>query len=479
MTGIRTLGKQTLVYGFSSAAPQIVGLATLPIVARVLTTSEYGILEIALVSAGLVRILADLGLASASQRSFFDYTDEQAAERRSVLGTTFVVTMALACLLALLTVALRVPVADVLFGTSSATAVVVWMAALLVATQLGVFAREVLRLYFWTTAYFVSSVVAAVLGGLVSVIGVTLLDGGPEAMLAGGVLGAASGGAYGLVRARGRYSGPFSLPELRRMLSYGIPLVPTALSMWALTFVDRLLLENLGSLTEVGNYAMANRLASVPLLVVTAFATAFAPFALDLRTRAPERERAIRGRVLTALVVVLALVGTALSVFAREALAVLAPPFEDAANTVGLLCLGTLLYGIASVVMLEISIARRTRIFAAYTAVGAVVNVALNVVLIPPLGTVGAGIATVAAFVVMAIGYWWHAQRIARTPYETTLVIEVVVAGTLVGALGLLPLGLGFVLVKSAGIAAFVGFLAQRGLLPLGTLRPTLSAGGR
>ena len=67
-------------------------------------------------SAGLIRILADLGLSSASQRSFFDYTDEQAAERRSSLATTFVVTMTLACMLAVLTVALRVQVTDLLFG---------------------------------------------------------------------------------------------------------------------------------------------------------------------------------------------------------------------------------------------------------------------------------------------------------------------------------------------------------------------------
>ena len=266
MTGLRELGRQTLVYGFSSAAPQIVGLVTLPIIARVLTTSEYGVLEIAIVSAGLIRILADLGLSSASQRSFFDYTDEQAAERRSVLGTTFVVTMTLVCVLAVLTVALRAPVADLLFGTSAEAAVVVWMAALLVATQLGVFAREVLRLHFWTSAYFVSSVLAAVLGGAVSVAGVTLLDGGPEAMLAGAVLGAASGGAYGLVRARGRYRGQFSRPELRRMLSYGIPLVPTALSVWALTFVDRLLLENLDRSTTSGTtqWPIASRSSAPP-----------------------------------------------------------------------------------------------------------------------------------------------------------------------------------------------------------------------
>ena len=68
MTGLRTLGRQTLVYGLSGAAPQIVGLLTLPIIARVLTTADYGVLELAIVSVGLIGIFADLGLASASQR---------------------------------------------------------------------------------------------------------------------------------------------------------------------------------------------------------------------------------------------------------------------------------------------------------------------------------------------------------------------------------------------------------------------------
>ena len=478
MTGLRTLGKQTLVYGLSSAAPQIVGLVTLPIIARVLTTSDYGVVEIAIVSVALVGILADLGLSSASQRSFFDYTDSQMAERRSVLTTAFITMMAGAGVLAGLALAFREPIARALFGTSAQAEIVGWMALLLIATQVNSFAREVLRLHFWTNAYLVSSAVAAVLGGIISVVGVAVFDGGPTAMLVGAVLGAGAGGAYGMVRARGRYIGRVSRRELHRMLTYGLPLIPTALSVWALAFVDRLLLEHLGSLGEVGEYAMANRVASIILLAVTAFGIAFAPFALDLRTREAERERAVRAQAMTALVTALALIGAALSVFARELLAVLAPGFEEAANTVGLLCLGGLLFGIASLVMFEISIARRTYLFAIYSTIAAAVNVGLNLVLISPLGTIGAGLATVAGFLVLAVGYWWHAQRIARTPYETGLVIKLLAAATVVGALGLLPLGPLYSLVKVAGMAGFVGLLALHGLLPLRAFRPAQWAGG-
>jgi O-antigen/teichoic acid export membrane protein len=471
VTDLRVLGRQTFVYGLGSAAPQVVGLVTLPIVARVLTTSDYGVLEIAVVTVGLLVILADLGLASASQRSFFDYRDVQPSERRSVLTTALVTMATVACVIGMLVVALREQIADLLFGTAAEAAVVVWVAVLLIATQMSVFAREVLRLHFLAGAYVESSIIAGVLGGVVAIVGVVVVDGGPQAMLAGAVVGATAGAAYGMVRARGRYVGRFSQPELLRMLNYGIPLVPTALSVWAVTFIDRLLLQHLGSLAEVGTYGMASRLSSILLLVVTAFGIAFSPFALDLRTRDPELERALRAQVLTVLVTVLAVLGAALSVFARELLAVLAPAFEDAADTVGLLCLGTLFFGIASVVMLEISIARRTRVFAVYSAVGAAVNVGLNVALIPPLGPVGAGIATAAAFLVLAAAYWWEAQRLARTPYETGSVVKLIGAAILVGALGLLPPGPGWMLVKVAGLATFLLLLRMGGLLSLSILR--------
>ena len=58
VTDLRGSGGRSLVYGLSGAAPQLVGLVTLPIVARSLTTSDYGVLELAVVSVGLVAILA-------------------------------------------------------------------------------------------------------------------------------------------------------------------------------------------------------------------------------------------------------------------------------------------------------------------------------------------------------------------------------------------------------------------------------------
>ncbi len=55
--------------------------------ARVFTRDQYGVLNLVPTAIAAVVIFVDLGLASASQRSYYDYSDEQLSERRVVLAT--------------------------------------------------------------------------------------------------------------------------------------------------------------------------------------------------------------------------------------------------------------------------------------------------------------------------------------------------------------------------------------------------------
>ena len=147
---------------------------------------------------------------------------------------------------------------------------------------------------------------------------------------------------------------------------------------------------------------MANRLASILLLSVTAFTIAFPPFALDLRTREPERERALartrtdrtghRSRPHRC----------GLSVFARERLAVVAPGVRRCSQHGRAALPGNAALGITQSLCSRSASRAGHASSPIYSAIGALVNVAVNVVLIPPLGTVRRGLATVAAFLVLA-----------------------------------------------------------------------------
>jgi O-antigen/teichoic acid export membrane protein len=161
------------------------------------------------------------------------------------------------------------------------------------------------------------------------------------------------------------------------------------------------------------------------------------------------------------------LVCVGLSLFAQELLAVLAPGYDRAYRGVLLVTLGGVALGIGSIVMAGISYTRRTTYFALLSVAAAAVNIALNLVLIPPFGMVGAAAATAVALGLLTAAYYVVSQRLYPTPYEVRLVVAIVAVGIPAGAVGLLQFDrVEFeLLVKLAAVASFLGALYLLGVI--------------
>src|SRR5437870_5676738 len=87
--------------------------------------------------------------------------------------------------------------------------------------------------------------------------------------------------ALGLV-----FAGPLGLELdrdlLRKMQVFGLPLVPSALALWTINFVDREFVVWYKSQAEVGVYSAAIKIASVVTFVMIAFRTAWPAFAYSI-----------------------------------------------------------------------------------------------------------------------------------------------------------------------------------------------------
>jgi O-antigen/teichoic acid export membrane protein len=458
---IVTLAKQTVVYGLSGVLLQAVGIVTLPIFARAFTQAEYGKLELGLVLSSVALTVVDLGFASAAQRSFYDYTDADVEPRRRVLFTAIVATSTAAIVSALTIAALRGQIDNWIFGGSDAEDLILAIAISIPVVNAATFFRETMRLRFRQWSYVAAAVMAAIVSAVVSITLVVAFDAGVYAVFVGAIFGNALGVAYGLYVCHRDVGRRFSRPELRVMLAYGIPLVPAALAMWALALIDRVMLTHLGNLAEVGQYAVANRVASLLLLVVTAFALAFGPYIFSIYSEDPEMEKAVRAKALTYFAVVLLIVGLVLTLYAREALDLVTPGYDRAYRAVGPLCFGTIAFGISAVVGSGISFARRTHWLPLIAGAAAAVNVVLNLVLIPPYGMEGAAVAAAVAYSVLAVLQHLVAQRVYPTAYETGKLARAFVLAIAAGSVGLVviePLWLSL-LVKTIVLLAFVGAL--------------------
>ena len=451
-----SFAKQTLIYGVSGAAIQALGLITLPIYSRVFEPAEYGVLEITTVSFSIMLTLAEMGMVSAAQRSFFDYEDE--AQRRRVLVTGMLTASAAAAAIAATVVVAREPLSDWLYDGSDYTNLLVIAAVTVPIANFAFITREIMRLRFRAWHYALSAGGAAIAGTTYGVVAVVAFDEGLEAILVGTLIGHSVACLYGGAIARRDLRARFDTRELRVMLRYAIPLIPAALSLWALSFIDRIMLARLSSLDEVGQYAVATRVASVLMLGVTALHLALGPWMLDLYSRDRELEKDVRARMMRYVAVVFAVVGLTLALFARELIAILAPDYDRAYEAAGLVLLGVGIYSLAAVAQTGITYVRRTTVIAAGAVGAAAFNIALNFALIPELGQVGAGIATALAYAGMAVTYYVTSQRLYPTPFEPAKIVAIVLLATAVGTVGTIPIEpLGLALaVKTLALGAFL-----------------------
>jgi O-antigen/teichoic acid export membrane protein len=450
-----SLGRQTFVYGVSAVAIQAVGVITLPIFARTFTPGEFGLLEIATVAISALLVVSDLGMASSSQRSYFDYSDDEPEQRRSVLATALATALAASSALAALLIVFRGPIAEWLLHSREHADLVVLVAISVPLAVLAAFMREVMRLQFQAWRYTISAIAGAAVAAAVGIWLVLAADAGVEGVLIGVVAGNAVAVAYGVVAAGASIGRRFSRAQLRVMLAYGLPLIPAASALWGLAFLDRLMLSRLADLDEVGQFAVGARLGLVLMFCVTAFGLAYTPFMLALFAEDRETEKQVRGHTLTYVAVALTGVALALALFSREIVDVVAPGYTEAYRVVGLLCLGATIYGLSAIAMAGISLVRKTGYFALYSLVALVVNVGLNVALIPPLGGVGAALATATAYGTLTVLYYRKAQALYPTPYAPGRVLFVLFAGAALMPVGFLAPGLGAFALKLAALLAF------------------------
>ena len=201
------------------------------------------------------------------------------------------------------------------------------------------------------------------------------------------------------------------------MNRFGVPLVPTALFLWVTNFSDRFFLVKLADVAEAGLYSVGVRVASAMVLLLTAFRTAWPAFAYSIKDES--EARSTYAYVLTYLTVVTAWVALALTLLSPWLVELLAAAeFAESSRVVGPLAFSTVAYAAYIVVAIGVGRVRRTQFNWVVTGIAALVNIALNVVLIPPYGMMGAAIATVAAYSTMAVGMAWWSQRLYPVPYQ-------------------------------------------------------------
>jgi O-antigen/teichoic acid export membrane protein len=422
------LARHSAIYGFGSLVSRFIAVLLLPVYTRFLSPADYGLIETLIALSAVLTVLLAAGVKSAFFRFYFDGEDE--AGKRRVIRTSFWFTMAMGTAGLVGGLVLAGPISELLFDTGE-------HADLVRAAFVGLWAHvnyeqmtSLFRVEQRSIAFLVATLINLGLTVGATVLLVVVLEQGPIGVIVGNFTGTLLVYAGLLVYRRQELGLEWDRPLLREMNSFGLPLVPSALFLWALNFSDRFFLVKLSGPREVGLYAIGVRLASAIILLLAAFRAAWPAFAYSIED---DREAArAYSFVLTYLVALTSWMALALGVLAPWLVRLLTTEeFYEADRVVAPLAFAAVAFGAYIVVVIGIGRARRTRSNWVITGAAALLSVGVNLALIPEFGMMGAAVAGICAYGTLFLGMAWKAQRVFPVPYQWRRVATAL--GTAVG----------------------------------------------
>jgi O-antigen/teichoic acid export membrane protein len=436
---IKRLTKHSLIYALGPMLHKAAGFVLLYWVSRWIgNTENYGVVEIATVTIVVAGQVLGLNLLSGMTRYFFDYESKE--DRRTVVTTTLLMLLASTGSALLLAVVFDETLARLLFEDVQYADALVALAAILFCQTIGLVGLRYMQVLQRSVAYGVVTTAKVVIeiGSkvyLMGILGLTYM-GVLYSVLVGEALLAIGTIVYLGVRVGLRFSAPMA----RRLLRFSYPLILSGLCMFALHQADRMIVQYLINKSETGVYGMAYKFGSLPnLILLEAFGLIWFPYIFSLKSG--EQVRLICRKVLTYFSFLMCFASLAVGLFQAELFHVMVDPkFWRGQPAIPVILLGYVFWAVYQVASTTFYLREKTAFVSLLMAAAALFNVALNFLLVPSLGFMGAAWATLATFAVLAVAAWILAERVEPTRYELgRVLLPILLACGLYGASLLLP----------------------------------------
>lgn len=405
---LKQLGKESLIYGLSRVIGRLVGAFLVPIYTRVFIPSDYGIVDLISTYASILSIFIILGLDTAM--ILFFYGTDDVIDRKIILSTSLFSQLIMSFIILIPTFLFSSNISGLIFDDPKYSLYLKIIAIDFPLIAFTGFVQDLLRLIRKPWRYLAVSLGSVLSNIVLTVLLVVIFKKGLYGVFISKLIVDALFVIISIYLVRSWIKIHISLYKLRQLLAYGTPLVPASISYWTLNLANRYFLRYYISLSDVGIYSIGSKISSLLGLFTGAFQLAWTPFALSIHR--DEDSKKVYANTLTYYFAIMCGVGTGLSIFALEILKILATePYYRASIVVPYLVFSVISTGTYYIVSIGLNIAKKTFHIGWTMMVSAGINIALNFILIPKYGIIGASVASCASNWVYPILLYFISQH--------------------------------------------------------------------
>ena len=403
---LKKVVKGTTIVLIGTAVGMLLGFASRVIVVRYITLSEYGVFSLAVALMVIFSTVATLGLAQGATRyiAYFRGKNELSKIKGVVfssLGFTLIASVLLSIVLFFTSDILSTKAFD---DPELSTPLKIFSAAIPFSVLTGMlitifrgFDRVDVRVYFQD---ILQGVLFPLLLGAVILLGLQFL-GVIYASLAATVITCLALAIYTMKKSPLPVKGGESAsPVGKGLLLFSLPLLGTAMLGMIILWTDTMMLGYFKTSSDIGLYNGALPLARLMPIPLTSMAFIYVPVVSQLYSRGLMNEMKRSYQVLTKWIFSLSLpLALILLLFPITTLNFLfGYQYTEAAPALRILVVGLLIHTFLGANAMTLMVMGKTRLLLWASLIAVLLNIALNISLIPLWGITGAAVASLAAY---------------------------------------------------------------------------------
>ena len=434
---LKELTKDTAIYGISTMVGRFLNFILVPLYTNIFPPADYGIIQLIYAYMAILNIVFIYGLDSAYLKfaSFKDIGDEKdnfSTPYISVFATSLLFVLLIVVNISAIGTSLRIP--------SEYNYLIYLAAGILFLDANVVIPFLKLRIDRKAKIFSLFRVINISVNIVLNIYLILVLHWGIEAIIISNLIASAVSLLLVSVTIIKNFKLKFHSLLFKRMLKFGLPFLPAGFAVMLVQVIDVPILERLTDLKTVGIYKANYKLGIFMMLFVNMFQFAWQPFFLQNAKEPNAKE--MFSKILTyftlagsIILVVLSLFITDLAQIQIAGFSLVGSQYWAGLQIVPIILLAYLINGMYSVFSAGIYIEEKSIYVPFITGAGAIVNVVVNFLLIPILNITGAALATLASYLVMALGYYFVTQKFYNVKYELKRIRHIFIAVLLVGVL--------------------------------------------
>ena len=450
--------KNSAIYGLGNISIKLIGFILVPFLTNpeYLSIDDYGALGVMEAVNQIVIYLIAMGLNNSMFRWYYDQSEK---DNKATLFTALIMVALIAIFAVSIVAFLKTEISNLIFNTPDYDKIVL---LLIISTGLQALEQlpaSLMRLQDKAAFFTTTNIIKLVITLVVTLYYLLGLEAGLEAIYMGQIVGSLTYFTIVFPFILKNSIPNIHIPVFKEMLGYGFSMMIAGLSGALINVLDRFVLNSMSGLEEVGLYSLGYKISSIiKVFIIGSVSMAITPM-IFRKIKDDDSLRFYR-KTMTyyGFAMIVCIMG--ISLFGREAIKLFTGSsiYWSSYTVVPILAFSLFFVALKDVVVTGLHITKKTSRISLMTGIVSILNLILNILMIPWLGAEGAALASFLSQLTYFAGVFYFSNKVYPISFEWNKIILMFVVGLVLVYSALLTSDMNLLIRLSVKTTAIISF---------------------